>query len=92
MQSTKCLVSCVLLNSLSDLPIALGLSYKTISFSVYWLIFLCDHEVDLSWKIWAYSAFELTQKSFPALTDLQVRSSGAACQNSKAFNYKFVTQ
>ena len=41
---------------------------------------------------WAYLAFKLTQKVFPTLTDLQVRSSGAACQNSKAFNYKFVVQ
>ena len=36
--------------------------------------------------------FRANAESFPALTDLQVRSSGAACQNSKAFNYKFVAQ
>ena len=37
-------------------------------------------------------SFRANAESFPALTDLQVRSSGAACQNSKAFNYKFVAQ
>ena len=31
-------------------------------------------------------SFRANTESFPALTDLQVRSSGAACQNSKAFN------
>ena len=37
-------------------------------------------------------SFRANAEVVPSLTDLQVRSSGAVCQNSKAFNYKFVAQ
>ena len=59
---TNCLISYMLLNSLSALSFDYVCLYRTVSFQFTDLFSSCDHKVELSWKNWAYLAFELTQK------------------------------
>ena len=91
MQSTNCLISYMLMNSLDELSTWLCLSYITILIQFNDLFFFATTRWNCQ-DILGLLSFRANAKRFPALTDLQVRSSGAACQNSKAFKYKFVTQ
>ena len=81
----------MLLNSLSELSIWLCLSDRTVLFSLLTCFLFATTRWDCH-EILGLLSFRANVESFPTLTDLQVRSSSVACQNSKAFNYKFVAK
>ena len=79
MQSTNCLISYMLNNSLAELSNWLSLSYRAILFQFNDLFFF----VTTRWnchEIMGLLSFRANAESFPALTDLQVRSLGVAYQ------------
>ena len=81
---TNCLISYMLLNSLSALTLILFIFIEHFLFSLLTCFLLANTRWDYHEKLGLLS-FRANVEVFPSLTDIQVRGSGAANQNSKQF-------